>query len=401
MPQPAMTCVARASHRFALVDGGGSGASVGAMLHKSLALIALVIAAPAAAQAPLQKAVPPIHITGNPDPRTVAEGDFVIKDFTFGTGERLPELKQHFRTLGAPRTDEKGNITNAVLVLHGTGGTGAQFLRPQFADELFGPGQPLDVQQYFIILPDAIGHGGSSKPSDGLRMKFPAYDYKDMVRAQHEMLTRHFRIRQLRLLMGTSMGCMMDFQWGVDFPGFARAIMPTACQAVELAGRNRMWRQLTIDAIKADPLWQGGNYTVQPTGGLRTAISLGLIAGSAPVRQQADYPTRAAAEKALEGQVEAGLKGADANDTIYRLEASRNYNPAPFLDRITVPVTWINSADDFINPPGLALPESVVGRMPNARFILIPETADGRGHSTHTWAKFWKQDLIDLLKRSQ
>jgi homoserine O-acetyltransferase len=370
------------------------------MLKPAIALLAL-LAAPVLAQTPPQQAVPPIHITGNPDPRSVAEGDFVIRDFVFGTGERLPELKQHYRTLGAPRTDNQGNIVNAVLVLHGTGGTGAQFLRAQFADELYGPGQPLDVQQYFIILPDAIGHGGSSKPSDGLRMKFPAYDYKDMVRAQHEMLTKHFRIRQLRLLMGTSMGCMMDFQWGIDFPGYAKAIMPTACNAVELAGRNRMWRQLSIDAIKADPAWKGGDYTTQPVAGLRTTASLGFIAGSAPVRMQADFPTRAAAEKAMEGVIEKGIAENDANDTIYRLDASRNYNPSPFLSRITVPVTWINSADDFINPPGLAMAERDAVKMPNARFILIPETADSRGHSTHTWAKFWKQDLIDLLKRSQ
>jgi homoserine O-acetyltransferase len=221
-----------------------------------------------------------------------------------------------------------------------------------------------------------------------------------MVAAQHRLLTEHFRIRQLRLLMGTSMGCMMDFQWGIDFPGYARAIMPTACQAVELAGRNRMWRRLSIDAIKADPLWQGGNYTAQPTGGLRTAVSLGLIAGSAPLRQQAEAPTRVAADKALEGLVETALAGSDANDTIYRLEASRNYNPSPYLSRITVPLVWINSADDFINPPNLGLPQREVKKMPNARFILIPETADGHGHGTHTWATFWKQDLVDLLQRT-
>jgi homoserine O-acetyltransferase len=367
------------------------------MLKPALALFA-ALAVPALAQT--QQAVPPIHITGNPDPKSVAEGDFVIKDFVFGTGERLPELKQHYRTLGAPRTDDKGNIINAVMVLHGTGGTGAQFLRPQFADELYGPGQPLDVQKYFIILPDAIGHGGSSKPSDGLRMKFPHYDYADMVRAQHALLTKHFRIKQLRLLMGTSMGCMMDFQWGTDFPGFAKAIMPTACNAVELAGRNRMWRQLSIDAIKADPAWAGGNYTTQPVAGIRTAASLSFIAGTAPVRLQAEYPTRAAAEKALEGQIDKAIADTDANDTIYRLDASRNYNPAPYLSRITVPVTWINSADDFINPPGLALAEREAKKMPQAKFILIPESAETRGHSTHTWAKFWKQDLLDLLARS-
>ncbi|TFU06125.1 alpha/beta fold hydrolase [Polymorphobacter arshaanensis] len=331
----------------------------------------------------------------------VKPGDFTVRDFSFGSGEKLPELRQHYITLGTPHRGKDGQIDNAVMVLHGTGGTGAQFLRPQFADELYGPGQPLDITKYFIILPDAIGHGGSSKPSDGLRMNFPKYDYADMVAAQHRLLTEHFGIKRLRLLMGTSMGCMMDFVWGTTYPGVARAIMPTACLPVELAGRNRMWRMMSIDAIKADPVWANGTYTTQPVMGLRTASSLSLIAGSAPVRQQADYPTRAAAEKALEGQVEASIAASDANDVIYRLDASRNYNPAPLLGRITVPVTWINSADDFINPPGLDIAPREAAKMPNAKFILIPETAEGRGHSTHTWAKFWKADLVELLKRSE
>jgi homoserine O-acetyltransferase len=232
-------------------------------------------------------------------------------------------------------------------------------------------------------------------------MKFPKYDYADMVRAQHLLLTKHLGVTRLRLLMGTSMGCMHDFVWGTTYPGFARAIFPTACLPVEIAGRNRMWRLMGIDAIKADPAWQGGEYTTQPVAGLRTAVALSLIAGSAPVRQQADYPTRAAAEKALEGQVEKGIADNDANDRIYQLDASRTYNPAPLLGRITVPVTWINSADDFINPPGLGIAEREVKKMPNAKFILIPETAEGRGHSTHTWAKFWKDELVALLARSQ
>ena len=311
----------------------------------------------------------------------------------------MPELRQHFRTLGAPRRDEKGNIINAVLVLHGTGGTGAQFLVPQFADELYGPGQPRDIQKYFIILPDAIGHGGSSKPSDGLRMKFPAYDYKDMVRAQHEMLTKHFRIRQLRLLMGTSMGCMMGFQFGIDYPGAARAIMPLACNTVPIVGRNRLWRQMAIDAIKADPDWQGGNYSVPPLNGLKVGIALQAMASSAPLRMQAQWPTRAAAAATLMAQ---GLKASpDANDRIYQLDASRNYDPSPRLDRITVPVTWVNSADDFINPPGLGLAEHDAKKLPAGKFVLIPETAETRGHSTHTWTIFWRDELRALLARSE
>jgi homoserine O-acetyltransferase/O-succinyltransferase len=367
-----------------------------------LALFALMTSLPLAAQAPRATPAPAIDIAGNPDPRTVAEGDFVTKGFTFGTGERLPELRQHFRTLGAPRSDEKGNIINAVLVLHGTGGTGAQFLVPQFADELYGPGQPLDIQKYFIILPDAIGHGGSSKPSDGLRMKFPAYDYKDMVRAQHELLTKHFRIRQLRLLMGTSMGCMMGFQFGIDYPGAARAIMPLACNTVPIAGRNRLWRQMAIDAIKADPDWQGGTYSVPPLNGLKVGIALQAMASSAPLRMQAQWPTRVAADAAAATLMAQGLEASpDANDRIYQLDASRNYDPSPLLARITVPVTWINSADDFINPPNLGLAERDVKKLPAGRFLLVPETADTRGHSTHSWAVFWQDELRALLARSE
>ena len=330
----------------------------------------------------------------------VSEGDARFANFRFQSGETLPELTMHYRTLGSPKRDSKGRITNAIMVLHGTGGTGAQFLRPQFADELYGPGQPLDIGKYYIILPDSIGHGGSSKPSDGLRMAFPKYDYADMVEAQRRLLVDHLKVTELRLLAGTSMGCMHSFVWGTTHPSFARALFPTACLPVEIAGRNRMWRKMSIDAIEADPLWNGGNYTEQPKSGLRTAAALGLIAGSAPIRMQAEAPTREAAEKALEGRVEAGMTD-DANDVIYRIDSSRTYNPAPLLSKITVPVTWINSADDFINPPNLRIAEAEVGKMPRAKFVLIPETAETRGHSTHTWAVFWKQELIDLLKRSE
>jgi len=329
----------------------------------------------------------------------VTQGDVTLTNFAFTDGQSLPAVKLHYRTLGTPHRDKSGAIDNAVLILHGTGGTGAQFLRPQFADQLFGPGQPLDISRYYLILPDSIGHGGSSKPSDGLRMKFPAYDYTDMVRAQHDMLVK-LGVTQLRLIFGTSMGCMHAFVWGESYPGFAHALMPMACLPVEIAGRNRMWRKLSIDAIKADPAWANGDYTAPPIAGLRTAAALSMIAGSVPLRQQTEFPTRAAADKALAGQLEAAASASDANDTIYRLDASRTYNPAPDLARITVPVMWINSADDFINPPNLAIAEAEVKKMPNAQFRLIPETPQGRGHSTHTWASFWSADLSALLARA-
>ncbi len=357
------------------------------MIRTPLAALALLLAVPAIAQAPTTSSWP------------VTEGTATFRDFRFGTGQMLPELKVHYRTLGTPQRDAKGRIVNAVMFLHGTGGSGAQFLRPQFADELFGPGQPLDITRFYIILPDSIGHGQSSKPSDGMRMQFPNYDYADMVEAQRRLLVDHLKVSNLRLLGGTSMGCMHSFVWGTTHPGFARALFPTACLPVEIAGRNRMWRKMSIDAIKADPLWNGGNYASPPLGGLRTASALGLIAGSAPLRMQAEAPTREAAEKSLEGRVEAGMKD-DANDVIYRIDSSRTYNPSPLLARITVPVTWINSADDFINPPNLKIAEAEVAKMPNAKFVLIPESAETRGHSTHTWAVFWKQELVELLARS-
>jgi len=328
------------------------------------------------------------------------EADVVFKDFRFRSGETLPELKIHYTTLGSPHRNAKGDIDNAVMVLHGTGGDGKQFLRPQFADELYGPGQPLDIRRYWIILPDNIGHGKSSKPSDGLRMRFPKYDYGDMVEAQHRLLAEGLGIKHMRLIMGTSMGCMHSFVWGETYPNFASALMPLACEPIEIAGLNRMWRQLAVDGIKADPAWKEGNYKAEPQQGLRTAESLLFVAGSAPLYYQAQYPTRQGAIAYAQDRVESGMKELDANDLIYQLDSSRTYNPWPNLERIRVPLTWINSADDFINPRNLDVPDRAMKRMTTALFRLIPETAETHGHGTHTWAKFWKPDLIALLKRS-
>jgi len=329
------------------------------------------------------------------------EQDIFLKDFRFRDGETLPELRIHVTTIGAPHRNAKGEIDNAVMVLHGTGGSGKQFLQPQFADELYGPGQPLDINRYFIILPDNIGHGGSSKPSNGLRMRFPKYDYDDMVAAQLRLLTEGLGVTHLRLIFGTSMGCMHGFVWGESHPTFVSALMPMACEPIAIAGLNRMWRQLAINGIKADPAWQGGGYSSQPMAGLRAAQNLLFIAGSAPLLYQTQYPTRAAASAFAEERVANALKTLDANDLIYQLDSSRNYDPWPGLERIKVPLMWINSADDFINPRNFPVPEQALKRMPTARFRLIPETPDTRGHGTHTWAKFWKAELIELLKRSE
>ncbi|MEN9926028.1 MAG: hypothetical protein RL268_2154 [Pseudomonadota bacterium] len=326
-----------------------------------------------------------------------AERDVVLKDFRFGTGEVM-DLNLHVTTLGTPRRNAAGEIENAVMILHGTGGSGHQFYRSQFADELFGPGQVLDTSKWYVILPDNIGHGKSSKPSDGQRMAFPRYGYLDMVAAQKRMLTEGLGVNRLQLILGTSMGCMHAFVWGTEYPGFARRLAPFACNAMEIAGRNRMWRQMSIDAIKADPLWNGGNYTQQPESGLRTSRYISMIAGGNPVALQAQYPTRDAAVKYLNEAYAARAAGdLDANDQIYQLDSSRDYNPLPGLKKITVPVLWINSADDFINPPELGLAQQHAKLMPRARFILIPATPETKGHGTHTWAKFWKGDLAKLL----
>ena len=284
-----------------------------------------------------------------------AERDITLGGFRFGTGEVM-DLRIHVTTLGTPRRGANGEINNAVMILHGTGGSGGQFFRPQFADELYGPGQVFDISKWYVILPDNIGHGKSSKPSDGMRMAFPRYDYDDMVDAQRRMLTEGLGVKNLQLILGTSMGCMHGFVWGTRYPGFARRLAPFACNAVEIAGRNRMWRQMSIDAIKADPLWNGGNYAAQPAQGLRTARNLSIIAGGNAWGLQVQYPTRESAEKFLAENSAARAAGdLDANDQIYQLDSSRSYNPAAKLSLIRVPVLWINSSDDFINPPELEI----------------------------------------------
>lgn len=349
-------------------------------------LLLLVLAAPASAQTDWAA--------------RLTEGDVALRDFRFRSGETLPELRMHYATLGTPHRDARGRIDNAVMVLHGTGGSGRQFLAPQFADELYGPGQPLDTSRYYVILPDNIGHGRSSKPSDGLRMRFPAYDYDDMVEAQRLMLAR-LGVARLRLVMGTSMGCMHIFVWAEAHPDFARAAMPMACLPVEIAGHNRMWRRAAVEGIRRDPAWAGGDYTAQPLQGLRTAVSLLQIAGMAPLYLQRAFPTRETAEAYIVERIDRDIATRDANDLIYQLEASRTYDPLPNLERIRVPMTWVNSADDFINPPDYGIAEAAARRMPGARYVLIPATAETRGHGTHTWARFWAAELVDLLRRTE
>jgi homoserine O-acetyltransferase/O-succinyltransferase len=328
------------------------------------------------------------------------EGDFIARDFRFHDGGRMAELRLHYLTLGTPRRDGSGRIVNAVMVLHGTGGDGQQFLRPQFADVLYRPGGLLDIRRWYVILPDGIGHGKSSKPSDGLHARFPHYDYTDMVAAQHQLLTEGLHVDHLRLLMGTSMGCMHDFIWAETYPSFASAVMPLACLPVPIAGRNRMWRRALTDAIVSDPDWRGGDYSSQPKAALRTAADLLLIAGSAPQQMQKADPTRDSADAALHKAQDATVTDTDANDLLYAVAASGDYDPSGGLERIAAPLTWVNSADDFINPPELGIAEQEVKRIPRGRFVLIPASLRTHGHGTHTWAADWSGELQALLQRS-
>jgi len=327
------------------------------------------------------------------------ESDFVLRNFHFSGGETLPELRIHYRTLGSPKKDAKGIVRNAVLIGHGTGGSGAQFIRPEFAGELFGAGQPLDATRYFIVLADGIGHGKSAKPSDGLKARFPRYGYTDMVEAQYRLLTEGLKVNHLRLVMGTSMGGMHTWVWGERYPEFMDALMPLASLPVQISGRNRVWRKTLIDAIRSDPAWQGGNYTVQPPS-LSTAAALIFYMGSNPILRQEQMPTLAKADELLGENVANAMRTQDANDVLYQVSASWDYDPAPKLERIRVPLLAINSADDLINPPELGILEREIKRVKHGEAIVIPLSPQTRGHGTHTIAALWKQHLVKLLSET-
>ena len=328
------------------------------------------------------------------------EGEFVIHDFQFNSGETLPELRLHYRTLGSPRRDAHGMVRNAVLILHGTTGSGAQFLRHEFADELFGKGQPLDVTRYYLIMPDDIGHGNSSKPSDGLHAKFPRYGYLDMVEAERRLVTDGLGVNHLRLVMGTSMGGMHTWVWGEVNPGFMDALMPLASLPTQISGRNRVWRRVVIDTIRNDPAWNGGEYKAQPPS-LRAAAEMLWFMSSNPVLRQKDAPTLAKTDEALDKFVSDYLKTSDANDVLYAVEASHDYDPEPNLEKIRAPLLAINSADDLINPPELGILEREIKRVPRGRAIVIPLSDKTRGHGSHTIAALWKDDLVKLLQETE
>src|SRR5207247_250226 len=379
---------------------------------------------------------------------------FAIRDFPFASGETLPVLRLHYLTLGRLRRDAGGSARNAVLILHGTGGSGSQFLSPLFAGELYGPGQPLDTTTHYLILPDNLGHGRSSKPSDGLKARFPHYTYGDMVAAQYRLVTDGLHVDHLLLVMGTSMGCMHSWLWAERHPDFLDGVVPLACAPTQIAGRNRMMRHLIIENIRGDPDWRGGTYSQQPRGLLAAlqilfmmsssplqlqriaptrdsadayitrwlrerlagpdandmasqfeaacaysqhprmllaALQIFFMMSSSPLQRQRIEPTRDSADAYITRWLRERLAGADANDMAYQFEASRDYDPSPDLERVTVPVLAINSADDLINPPELGIMERLMPRVKQGRFVLIPTSDITRGHGTHTVAAAWKQ----------
>ena len=322
-------------------------------------------------------------------------GSVAIAGFRFATGESLPDLHLYYRTIGRPRRDAAGAVRNAVLILHGTGGTGAQFYSPAFA-ELYAPGAALDTNTHYIILPDDVGHGRSSKPSDGLHARFPHYGYGDMVALEYRLVTAGLHVNHLRLVMGTSMGCMHAWLWAERYPDFIDGAVPLACAPTQIAGRNRMFRKMILDDIRGDPAWQGGDYTAQPPG-MRAALQVLFTLTSSPSVQQRTAPTRDSADAYITQWLDARFAATDANDMWYQFDASRDYDPSADLERITAPVLAINSADDVVNPPELGLMERLMPRVKGGRYVLIPTSPVTRGHGTHTVAAAWKQWFVPFL----
>jgi len=341
-----------------------------------------------------------IHTKAQSSYPTPAEGIYAVENFTFENGEKLPLMNLHYYTIGTPRKGADGKVMNAVLIMHGTTASATGFLGKQFAGQLFGPGQLLDAGKYFIILPDAIGHGKSSRPSDSLHMHFPAYTYNDMVTAEYILLTKHLGVNHLRLILGTSMGAMHTWVWGYAYPDFMDAMMPLACQPAPIVGRNRMMRKMAIDLIKMDPAWQGGEYKSQPTLGLTGALSSFFFMNSSPLQLQLSASTRENADSLVVRMRRASLSSLDANDVIYALEASRYYNPSPYLSKIKAPVFAVNSADDEINPPELGVMEREIKKVKKGRYILLPVTDKTVGHGTNSLPVVWGEYLKELLEIS-
>ena len=329
---------------------------------------------------------------------TPTEGELLLNNFQFASGESLDVLRLHYHTLGQAQRDDRGVVRNAVLVLHGTGGSGAHLLVAEFAGELFGPGQPLDAGEYFIVLPDAIGHGRSSRPSDGLHARFPRFGYRDMIVAQYRLLTQGLQVNHLRLVMGTSMGGMHTWLWGEDYADFMDALLPLAAMPTQICARNRVWRRILSDAIRNDPQWCGGEYQRQPQS-LRTAAQLTFLMGANSLLRWQQMPTLNDSDAVLDAAVDESMRLNDANDILFQFEASHDYDPGPRLERIRAPLLALTWADDLINPPELGIMEREIHRVTHGRYILIPTGPETRGHGTTGSAKLWKDHLIELLHR--
>lgn len=342
-----------------------------------------------------------LHVSAQKNYPGPVEGDYVVKEFNFKSGEHLENLKLHYTTVGKLTKGKDGKVNNAVLIMHGTTGNGSGFLNSRFAGNLFGPGQLLDATKYFIILTDDIGHGKSSKPSDGLHMKFPNYDYDDMVLANYKLLTEHLHVDHLRLVMGTSMGGMHSWVWGYTYPDFMDALMPLASLPVEIAGRNWIQRKMAMDLIKMDPEWKGGEYTSTPKAGMSGAILAMMFMVSSPLQWQKNAPTREKAEAMMHNTLNRYLELLDPNDMIYAFNSSRNYNPAPHLEKIKAPLFAINSADDQVNPPELHILETEIKKVKKGRAIVLPITDKTSGHGTHSNPQIWSQYLKQLLAISE
>jgi homoserine O-acetyltransferase len=337
-------------------------------------------------------AAPPAETSPWPNYR---EGDFVIRDYRFLSGETIDALRLHWRTFGTARRDAQGRITNGVLLLQGNTGTGANWLRPSLAGELFGPGQPLDAREYFMIMPDAIGRGGSSKPSDGLKGKFPHYRYRDMVVTGHRLVIEALEVAHLRLVIGSSMGGMHAWMWAEMYPDLMDGVVPLSCQPIEVSGRNWISRRAAAEAIRHDPDWNNGFYERNPTTYLWTAAANSLRTESA-TRIQELAPTRAAADALYERRLAEAANG-DANDALWAIEAILDYDPEPDLDKIRAKVLLINAAEDEANPPELGTVERAMRRVRDGRYVLIPAGEDTHGHFTHFYAAVWKPYLIEFM----
>lgn len=326
-----------------------------------------------------------------------SQDDFTVRDFRFVDGSVLPKLRIRYTTLGRPRKDASGIVRNAALILHGTTGSGRGFLTPTFAGELFGPGQLLDSATHYIILPDGIGTGRSSKPSDGLHARFPHYGYSDMVTAQHRLLTEGLGVNHLLLVLGTSMGGMQAWMWAERYPDFMDGIVPLASVPTQIAGRNRMMRRIISQSIRSDPEWRGGDYT-SPPHGLFGALEMLFMMTSSPRYLHGIAPTRDSADAYIDSWIRTRMRTTDANDFMYQFESSSDYDPSPDLEKIRAPVLAINSADDLVNPPETGLMERLMKRVRRGRYVLLPITDETRGHGTHSLAAIWKPYLAEFLQ---